>query len=123
MNFDNTQPIWMQIYELILSRIAAAEWAEGDRVPSVRELGATLVVNPNTVMRTYERLTEEGLIYNKRGIGYFVAEGAKAAAANIARQRFITEQLPPLFARMKSIGITAEEIVKLYNEYDFNENK
>ena len=67
----------MQIYELILSRIASSEWAEEERIPSVRELGATLVVNPNTVMRTYERLTEENLIFNRRGIGYFVAEDAQ----------------------------------------------
>ena len=118
MNFDNSQPIWMQIYELILSRIASSEWAEGARIPSVRELGATLVVNPNTVMRTYERLTDEGLIFNRRGIGYFVAEGAQAEAAAIARERFITEQLPSLFAKMKSIGITAEEILTLYNDYE-----
>ena len=88
----------------------------------MRELGATLVVNPNTVMRTYERLTEENLIFNRRGIGYFVAEEAKDRAAAIARERFITEQLPPLFAKMRSIGITAEEILTLYNDYN-NENK
>ena len=117
MNFDNSQPIWMQIYELILSRIASSEWPEGERIPSVRELGATLVVNPNTVMRTYERLTEENLIFNRRGIGYFVAEDAQHRAAAIARERFITEQLPSLFARMKSIGMSAEELVKLYNDY------
>ena len=86
MNFDTSQPIWMQIYELILSRIASSEWAEEQRIPSVRELGATLVVNPNTVMRTYERLTDEELIFNRRGIGYFVAEGAKNRAAAIARE-------------------------------------
>lgn len=108
----------MQIYELILSRIASTEWAEGERIPSVRELGATLVVNPNTVMRTFERLTDEGLIFNRRGIGYFVAEGAKARAAQLARERFIVEQLPPLLARMKSIGMTAEELVELYNNFD-----
>ena len=90
----------MQIYELILSRIASSEWAEEQRIPSVRELGATLVVNPNTVMRTYERLTDENLIFNRRGIGYFVAEGAKNRAAAIARERFISEQLPSLFAKM-----------------------
>ena len=118
MNFDNSQPIWMQIYELILSRIASSEWAEGERIPSVRELGATLVVNPNTVMRTYERLTEENLIFNRRGIGYFVAEDAQHRAAAIARERFITEQLPQFFAKMKSIGITAEEILRLYNDYE-----
>ncbi len=88
----------------------------------MRELGATLVVNPNTVMRTYERLTDENLIFNRRGIGYFVAEEAKDRAAAIARERFITEQLPQLFAKMKSIGITAEEILTLYNDYN-NENK
>ena len=117
MNFDNNQPIWMQIYELILSRIASTEWVEDERIPSVRELGATLVVNPNTVMRAYERLTDDNLIYNRRGIGYFVATGAKSRAAEIARQRFIDEQLPALFARMKSIGMTTEEIVKLYNDF------
>ena len=122
MNFDSNQPIWMQIYELILSRIASTEWVEDERIPSVRELGATLVVNPNTVMRAYERLTDDNLIYNRRGIGYFVATGAKSRAAEIARQRFIDEQLPALFARMKSIGITADEIVTLYNNYE-NENK
>jgi DNA-binding transcriptional regulator YhcF (GntR family) len=108
----------MQIYELILSRIASSEWAEEQRIPSVRELGATLVVNPNTVMRTYERLTDEGLIFNRRGIGYFVAEGAKNRAAAIAQERFISEQLPSLFAKMKSIGITADEILTLYQEYE-----
>ena len=112
----------MQIYELILGRIASTEWAEDERFPSVRELGATLVVNPNTVMRAYERLTDDNLIYNRRGIGYFVSPGAKNRASEIARQRFIDEQLPVLFARMKSIGITADEIVTLYNNYE-NENK
>ena len=118
MNFDNNQPIWVQIYELILSRIASTEWAEDERIPSVRELGATLVVNPNTVMRAYERLTDDNLIYNRRGIGYFVSPGAKSRAAEIAHQRFIDEQLPALFARMKSIGITAEEFLTLYNNYE-----
>lgn len=122
MIFDNTQPIWMQIYELILSRISSTEWAEDERIPSVRELGTQLVVNPNTVMRAYERLTEDNLIFNRRGIGYFVATGAKARAAEIARQRFISEQLPALFARMKSVGMSAEELVSLYNNYN-NENK
>lgn len=73
MQFDNTQPIWAQIYELLLTHIADGEWCEEERVASVRELGATLAVNPNTVMRAYERATDEQLIYNRRGIGYFVS--------------------------------------------------
>ena len=116
MNFDNSQPIWMQIYELILSRIASSEWAEGERIPSVRELGATLVVNPNTVMRTYERLTEENLIFNRRGIGYFVAEGAAAKALQESRREFLESQLPPLFERMRILGITPDELAQLFDK-------
>ena len=84
----------------------------------VTDNGEIIGVNPNTVMRTYERLTDEELIFNRRGIGYFVADGAQNRAAAIARERFITEQLPSLFAKMKSIGITAEEILTLYQEYE-----
>ena len=122
MQFTEEKPIWRQIYDLIAMRILSGEWAEMERIVSVRELASTIGVNPNTVMRTYERLTDEGLIFNRRGIGYFVAEDAQQRAAAIARERFITEQLPQLFAKMKSIGITAEEILTLYNDYN-NENK
>lgn len=123
MQFDNTQPIWAQIYELLLTHIADGEWCEEERVASVRELGATLAVNPNTVMRAYERATDEQLIYNRRGIGYFVRVGARERAATLLRQRFEREQLPRIFRSMQRVGITAEEFVLLYKNYQENENK
>ena len=123
MQFDNTQPIWVQIYELLLTHIADGEWCEEERVASVRELGATLAVNPNTVMRAYERATDEQLIYNRRGIGYFVSAGAKRRAATLLRERFEREQLPSIFRSMQRVGITAEEFVSLYKNYQENENK
>lgn len=123
MQFDNTQPIWAQIYELLLTHIADGEWCEEERVASVRELGATLAVNPNTVMRAYERATDEQLIYNRRGIGYFVSVGARERAATLLRQRFEREQLPSIFRSMHRVGITAEEFVSLYKNYQENENK
>jgi DNA-binding transcriptional regulator YhcF (GntR family) len=123
MQFDNTQPIWAQIYELLLTHIADGEWREEERVASVRELGATLAVNPNTVMRAYERATDEQLIYNRRGIGYFVSVGARERAATLLRQRFEREQLPSIFRSMQRVGITAEEFVSLYKNYQENENK
>lgn len=123
MQFDNTQPIWAQIYELLLTHIADGEWCEEERVASVRELGATLAVNPNTVMRAYERATDEQLIYNRRGIGYFVSVGARERAATLLRQRFEREQLPSIFRSMQRVGITAEEFVLLYKNYQENENK
>ena len=123
MQCDNTQPIWAQIYELLLTHIADGEWCEEERVASVRELGATLAVNPNTVMRAYERATDEQLIYNRRGIGYFVSVGARERAATLLRQRFEREQLPSIFRSMQRVGITAEEFVSLYKNYQENENK
>lgn len=123
MQFDNTQPIWAQIYELLLTHIADGEWCEEERVASVRELGATLAVNPNTVMRAYERATDEQLIYNRRGIGYFVSVGARERASTLLRQRFEREQLPSIFRSMQRVGITAEEFVSLYKNYQENENK
>ncbi|MBR2420390.1 MAG: GntR family transcriptional regulator [Rikenellaceae bacterium] len=123
MQFDNTQPIWAQIYELLLTHIADGEWCEEERVASVRELGATLAVNPNTVMRAYERATDDQLIYNRRGIGYFVSVGARERAATLLRQRFEREQLPSIFRSMQRVGITAEEFVSLYKNYQENENK
>ena len=123
MQFDNTQPIWAQIYELLLTHIADGEWHEEERVASVRELGATLAVNPNTVMRAYERATDEQLIYNRRGIGYFVSAGAKRRASTLLRERFEREQLPSIFRSMQRVGITAEEFVSLYKNYQENENK
>ena len=123
MQFDNTQPIWAQIYELLLTHIADGEWCEEERIASVRELGATLAVNPNTVMRAYERATDEQLIYNRRGIGYFVSVGARERAATLLRERFEREQLPSIFRSMQRVGITAEEFVLLYKNYQENENK
>ncbi len=123
MEFDQSQPIWMQICELLCNRIAAAEWPEQERIPSVRELGAALGVNPNTVMRAYERLTDEELIFNRRGIGYFVAPEAQARAAATLRRRFEREQLPRIFRSMRRVGLTADEFVTLYRKFMEDENQ
>jgi Predicted transcriptional regulators len=76
MNFNTEKPIYLQIVDVIADRILSGELKGGDRIPSVREYGADIGVNPNTMMRSYEKLTADGIIYNKRGIGYFVADDA-----------------------------------------------
>ena len=77
IQFTEEKPIWRQIYELIAMRILSGEWAEMERIVSVREMAAAVGVNPNTVMRSYEKLEADGIIFNRRGIGFFVSEGAK----------------------------------------------
>lgn len=108
MQFSDDKPIWRQIYELIAMRILSGEWIENERIVSVRELAAEVGVNPNTVMRSYERLESDGIIFNRRGIGFFVSEGAKAHIKELERQKFMTEELPKLQERLSLLGLTLE---------------
>jgi DNA-binding transcriptional regulator YhcF (GntR family) len=106
MQFSEDKPIWRQIYELIAMRILSGEWMESERIVSVRELAAEVGVNPNTVMRSYEKLDSDGIIFNRRGIGYFVAEGAREHIKQLERQKFIDEELPKLRDRLALLGLT-----------------
>lgn len=112
MPFSEEKPIWRQIYELIAMRVLSAEWAEGERVVSVREMAASVGVNPNTVMRSYEKLEADGIIYNRRGIGFFVSEGAKEHIRQLERQKFMDEELPKLRERLQLLGLMIEIGIK-----------
>ena len=89
-------------------RILSGEWAEMERIVSVREMAAAVGVNPNTVMRSYEKLEADGIIFNRRGIGFFVSEGAVEHIRNLERQKFMEEELPKLQERLSLLGLTLE---------------
>ena len=108
MQFSEDKPIWRQIYELIAMRILSGEWREMERIVSVGELAAEVGVNPNTVMRSYEKLDGDGIIFNRRGIGFFVAEGAKEHIRGLERQKFMSEELPKLRERLELLGLDIE---------------
>lgn len=110
MEFDNNRPIYLQIYDTICERILSGEFAPDDRIPSVREYGADIGVNPNTVMRTYEKLTSDNIIFNKRGIGYFVSPDADKTVLANERKKFIDEELPAIRKRMELLGIDFSEL-------------
>lgn len=93
-------------------RVLSGEWAEGERVVSVREMATSVGVNPNTVMRSYERLEVDGIIFNRRGIGFFVSEGAKEHIRQLERQKFMDEELPKLRERLQLLGLTIDVGVK-----------
>ena len=76
MNFKDNNPIYLQIAERICDEILQGRYSEDDRIPSVREYAAMVEVNANTVVRTFDHLQSLEVIYNKRGLGYFVAKGA-----------------------------------------------
>lgn len=78
MDFRDTKAIYLQIADRICDEVLVGKFAEDGRIPSVREYAAVVEVNANTVMRSFDQLQSQGIIYNKRGIGYFVAAGARA---------------------------------------------
>ena len=105
MEFNNNRPIYLQICDAICEQILSSELRPDERIPSVREYGADIGVNPNTVMRSYEKLTGEGIIYNKRGIGYFISNNAKEIVLEAQRKDFIENELPAILKRMELLGI------------------
>lgn len=120
MEFDQHKPIYLQIADAICERILTGQWPEGGRIPSVRECGVSLEVNPNTVARSYEELSQGGIIHNKRGIGYFVSPGAKNIIRDRQRSSFISEDLREVFRKMEILGISIDEIAELYRQYTGN---
>lgn len=116
MNFKDNKPIYLQIVALIAERIATKQWVDGERIPSVRDLGMELGVNPNTCMRAYEQLTRDSVIANSRGIGYSVCEGGRARVLDISRREFIEHTLPDIFTQMRALDISIEEFTKIYEK-------
>lgn len=105
MDFNNNKPIYLQIVDSVCERILNGELQPESRLMSVRELGADLEVNPNTVMRSYEKMTDAGIIYNKRGIGYFVSAHARSIVLSTQQKYFLEEELPLIVKKMKLLGI------------------
>ena len=110
MEFDSNKPIYLQIADAICDRVLSGELPEGERIPSVREHGSDIGVNPNTVARSYERLETLGVIRQQRGIGFFIAEDARELILKDARERFLSEELPAFAERARLLGISAKEI-------------
>jgi DNA-binding transcriptional regulator YhcF (GntR family) len=114
MDFKETQPIYMQIADWACEQILLAKWQSDDRAPSVRELGALLEVNPNTVVRSYDFLENKEILVNKRGVGFFIAPNAANKIREFRKERFFEEELPVIFKTMKLLNIEINEIVKRF---------
>ena len=111
MEFNSNKAIYLQISDMICEKILSGELRTDDRIPSVREYGASIGVNPNTVMRTYEKLTNEGIIYNKRGIGYFISESAKDIVLANDRKEFLEVELPAFLKKMELLGLDPKDLL------------
>lgn len=117
MIFRDNQSIYLQIAERICDEILENKFPPGERIPSIREYAALVEVNANTVVRLYEWLQQQEIIFNKRGIGYYVSPEGKHHIKAIRRERFFNDELPLFFNRLYTLGISVEEIDTRYAEY------
>ena len=113
MEYNGHKPIYLQNVDLMQEKIIGGEWPEEERIPSVREMGALVGVNPNTIMRSYQLLESQDIIYNKRGMGYYVKEGAVARIKEDMKREFIANELPQFKAKSIMLGISKEELIGL----------
>ncbi len=114
MNFKEGQPIYAQIAERLCDEVLAGTYQPDSRIPGVREYSALLEVNVNTTVKAYDLLAQRGIIYSRRGMGYFVAADAPTFIQEERRSYFRQHTLPELFRQMHLLGISMEELTKLY---------
>jgi len=108
MEFDVNRPIYLQIYDTICDQVLSGALVPDVRIPSVREYGAQLGVNPNTIMRTYEKLTTDGIIYNKRGLGFFISQDAREKVLEYKKTEFVNETVPKIRRQLQLLGFGPE---------------
>lgn len=117
MEFREKQAIYLQIADYICDNILSEKLKPDEKIASVREMAVNIQVNPNTVMRTYAYLQALGIIYNQRGIGYFVAEDGVEKTRTLKRESFLKTDLPLLFKTMELLHIDFDELKRYFDEY------
>ena len=117
MDFQSNEAIFLQIADFMTEQILLGQWKPLDRIPSVREMASQLQVNPNTVMRSYEHLHQQGILFNKRGVGFFVEEGSVEKIKEYQKIHFLEKELPILFKRLHLLQITEEQLTALYSAF------
>ena len=112
INFDEHKPIYLQISDSICEKILNDEYAEDERIPSIREMGAQLGVNPNTVMRSYDHLKSLDIIYDKRGMGFFASPNARKSVKKMYKKEFIETELKAIAKKITLLDISVEDFIE-----------
>ena len=118
MNFkENNKAIYLQIADKICDDILLGTYTAGGRLPSVREYAAMVQVNANTVMRSYDYLSSLEVIYNKRGIGFLVADDACGKVTDMRRTSFLETEIGEVFHQLRLLGVTPDALRDMYSKY------
>jgi GntR family transcriptional regulator len=117
MEFNENQAIYLQIADFFCENILQKKWQQGEKIPSIREIAVQVEVNPNTAMRTFNYLQDKGIIFNKRGIGYFVADDGFEKTLELKKEQFIQEEIPQMFRTLELLRMNFKDLEKLYETY------
>ena len=120
MAFQGDKPIFLQLAEQLQAGILSGAYPEGSQVPSITEYAATYKINPATALKGINLLVSDGLLYKKRGIGMFVAEGAQAAIRKQRSEEFYRNYIETVVREAKNLGLTADQLKELIQMwYDY----
>lgn len=111
MDFRKQKPIYLQIADHLSEQVLQGALTPDDRMPSVRDVAASMGVNPNTVVRSFDYLQQEEIIYQRRGVGYFVSPDAKEKVLAEQRREFLEEELPLIRQKMQVLGIDLKQLI------------
>ena len=112
VTWNDSVPIYRQLRERVVAMILDGALQEGDPLPSVRQVAADFQINPLTVSKAYQELVDEHLVEKRRGLGMYVVDGAREALLKSERERFLREEWPLLFARLKRMGLDLKILLR-----------
>lgn len=115
MDFSNNKPIYKQIIDYCYGKIMAGEWETDGRIPSIKELSVAMAVNTRTVLKAYDDMQDLGVIYQRRGLGYYVSPDASDIILTERRKEFYEVTLPQFMSEIELLGISREELLSHIN--------
>lgn len=122
MEWNDSQPIYRQLRDLVMERVLDGSFPEGEAIPSVRQVAMDYRINHLTVGKAYQELVDMGLLEKRRGLGMFVAAGARENLSTDEQQRFLAQELPAFAERVQLLGLqmndVAQRLLRLQGEND-----
>ena len=116
--WNDSQPIYWQLKDRTIAMILDGTLAEGDALPSVRQVAAEFQLNPITVSKAYQALVDEGLVEKRRGLGMFVCDGAREQLLKSERDKFVREEWPATLARIRQLGMDLADLPRTPDDED-----
>lgn len=117
IQFNENKAIYLQIADRICEDIILGTYAEAGRIPSVREYAAMIEVSANTVARSFDYLQSRGILFNRRGVGLFVADNAVEAIKHMRREEFLADELDPFMRQAVLLDITEQDLLAAYRRH------